>query len=74
MSEQPRTGDDEVAPRERDLERRRRPARLFSPELAASESLRPFLIVYNRFHSVLRADPKEGPLLLVDAWWCAAGV
>jgi len=56
----------------RDLERRRGPASLFSPELAASESLRPFLIVYNRFHSVLRADPKEGPLL--DAWWCAAGV
>lgn len=31
--------------------------------LTRADLLRPFLIDYNRFHSVLRADPKEGPLL-----------
>lgn len=33
-----------------------------------ADSLRPFLIDYNRFHSVLRADPKEGPLLARCVW------
>lgn len=34
-------------------------------------ALRPFLIDYNRFHSVLRADPKEGSLLCCVVCGCS---